>query len=89
MYSFDHQIESAVWIKVFFSVKELSLIFFFFKHAEIFTGGASLTNKNSNNTEVLRGILSIIIEEIFADFVATKLKSSSGIELHWDYSELN
>lgn len=53
-----------------------------------FTGGASLTN-NSENTEVLRGILSIIIEEIFASFVATKLKSSSGIELQWGYSELN
>lgn len=68
-----------------FSEWKGSAWFYFFLN---FTEGASLTN-NSENTKVLRGILSIVTEEIFANFVATKLKSSSGIELQWGYGELN
>lgn len=54
-----------------------------FVYAKNFTGESLLTDKNSENTEGLTGILSIITEEVFTTFVATKLRGffCLGLEL--------
>jgi len=76
-------------------VKGLGCRFLFvclFVYAKNFTGESLLTDKNSENTEGLTGILSIITEEVFTMFVAMKLRgffawdlSCSEVAVNLDY----